>query len=292
MIDWVRLILSFEIGALLAVSGSLVQSSTNNDMASPSTLGLNAGVVLVILLANLFNLLTGFQIELEVSSLYLFLISWGAFLLYWWRRKSHNKVYGSREDDSPTSIILIGLCFNLFVGALFSVAHFISMARNVSFPAELWFGSMRFSYSYKLILMSLICVFVWSYIKRGGYPLSAMSFGSDFAQGLGFDVRKTRRNAILVSLFITGIITTQFGVFAFAGLIFPHLIRALGPKTMSVKTELTVGALGAGLIFALLDLFCAQVDFWGAEIPVGMLSSVLGSLFLFILLFLRFSAKR
>ena len=91
---------------------------------------------------------------------------------------------------------------------------------------------------------------------------------------------------MILELMSTMIICSFFGVFAFMGLIFPHLLRFHPYFRHHLIHELLVGPLLAGLIFVILDWACSHWTFYGAEIPVGMLTGLVGSLF-FILLILK-----
>jgi ABC-type Fe3+-siderophore transport system permease subunit len=114
--------------------------------------------------------------------------------------------------------------------------------------------------------------------------LRLISIGHDFAQGVGVDVKKIQTYSLLVSLLLTGLVISFFGVFSFLGLIFPHLLRLIGVFRKDMRNELLYGGVITGVIFSVTDMLCYNFDIYGTELPVGMVSSVFGSLILLVLL--------
>jgi iron complex transport system permease protein len=111
-----------------------------------------------------------------------------------------------------------------------------------------------------------------------------LAFGSDFCLNMGVNPRQIVAVSLLMSLFCSGIVITQFGVFAFMGLIFPHLLRLAPFFSKKVTNELLIGPVICGAVFMILDQAVYHFTYAGAEIPVGMLSSFLGAFFLLALL--------
>lgn len=283
--DILRVILSFLVGFFLMTSGSLSQIVTNNKLASPSTLGFDGLGVLTILIGQIFIHLLGFSFSLEMSSFIIFII-----LFLFLSLKVLNKYKENQRitvQNSMQKVILIGIGFNLLVGAIFSIIQFLFMAINMDFPSGLWFGNFRFVGADILFIFSIVFIILQVIIYNLSKKLRIMAIGSDFALGLGVDVLKVQKQALLVSLFLTGIVICFFGVFSFLGLIFPHIIRIFPFIKFNIKNELYYGPYIAGFFLSGLDLACYNFTFAGAELPVGMVCSVLGSFLLLILLIKR-----
>jgi len=283
--DLLRVVLSFLVGFFLMMSGSLSQIVTNNKLASPSTLGFDGFSVLTILIAQFGITLLGYSLSLEISSFIIFMLIWGLVslkVLNQYKEKQRVTIQNSMQK-----VILIGIGFNLLVGAIFSIIQFLFMAMNMDFPSGLWFGNFRFVSTEVLIVYSIVFILLEVIIFNLSKKLRIIAVGNDFAQGLGVDVLKVQKLALLLSLFLTGLVISFFGVFSFLALIFPHIIRMLPFFKYNVKNELYYGPYLAGLFLSGLDLVCYNITIAGAELPVGMVCSVIGSFLLLTLLIKR-----
>jgi iron complex transport system permease protein len=264
-----RFLCAFLAGGLLSVSGSLVQNFTHNDLAGPSTLGFEALVVLVILVAHFLGLTSLFAVSTEVIALIIFMLVLA--FLFWQRKKIDLFLINE-------SMILIGLCFNLFVGAIFSLLQFLFFSLSMEFPTQIWFGNFRYISDSALPILVLTFSMTIYFVLRFIKTLTLIGFGKEFSENFHpGGARELGRFSWGLSLVLTGIVTIYFGVFSFSSLIFPHLARRFSFFRYSLKNELLLWPLFAGAIFAVLDYICREVLFYNTEIPVGMVSSILGS---------------
>jgi iron complex transport system permease protein len=280
-IDFTRFIFALFCGYFLTLSGSLSQLVTNNTIASPSTLGMDGAAVLFVIFSQFFTLGSSLDISYVHTAFILFLIPF--CIISFFSLNSKKKISNIWEHFDIQKIILFGLAFNLFVGAIFSIIQFLFMALNFEFPTGLWFGSLKqYDESYLLVFVAVF-ILTKVYILGVSQKFEALNLGSSFALGLGIDVQRIQRIALLLSFLLTGVVICYFGVFSFLGLIFPHILRSFKFFKSNMKRELLIGPYITGLIFALVDQSCYQFDVYGAELPVGMVSSVVGAIFLIFL---------
>lgn len=282
MFDIERLVVAFFVGALLGQSGSLIQGVTQNRLAGPSTLGMIGPAVVLVLCAHFLIEALSLSYYLEHLSLILSMIFW--IVLFIFIRKDNTKLLSNQAQSSAGRYIMIGLCFNLFIGAVFNILQFIFMTTNKKFPTELWFGGLKYLPPGSLILTFLMFALSFVYLYQKSSTLWALSFGEDFALSLGITPGQTQKKALMLAFLVTLFLTSYFGVFPFMGLIFPHILRRISYFRKNHKNELLQGALICGFLFAIFDAICYNFTFSGAEIPVGMLSSVIGTLVLMILM--------
>jgi ABC-type Fe3+-siderophore transport system permease subunit len=215
-----RFCCAFLAGGLLSVSGSLVQNFTHNDLAGPSTLGFEALVVLVILIAHFIGLTSLTNLSTEVIALILFIFVLSFF--FWQRRKIDFFLINE-------SMLLIGLCFNLFVGAIFSLLQFLFFSLSMEFPTQIWFGNFRYISDSALPILILTFVMTVYFVLRFIKTLTLIGFGKEFSENFHpGGARELGRFSWGLSLVLTGIVTIYFGVFSFSSLIFPHLSSILG----------------------------------------------------------------
>lgn len=279
-----RVILSFICGYFLTVSGSLTQIVSNNKLASPSTLGFDGAAVLAILISQVTINLSGIGISLKYLSLIVILI----FIFTW---VVLTKIFASATEKSiwskysMNSLVLFGLAFNLLVGAIFSVIQFLYMAMNFEFPTSIWFGSLKQYDSYDLFLFIPGFFIVFYFLFLFSKKLELLNIGTLFSLGLKINVYKLQRRCLLLAFLLTGIVICHYGVFSFLGLVFPHILRHTRWWKNSIKGELMYGSLLTATIFSLIDYSCYYYYIYGAELPVGMISSVMGASVLIFMVF-------
>ena len=142
--ELIRIILAFFVGYLLSVSGSLTQLISNNVLSSPSTLGMDGVGVLFVIVSYLLTLSFGFKISNELLSFLISVIFIILVLLYSIYRNQSKNIYSTIwSGSSIKKVVLVGLSFNLFIGAIFSIIQFVFMVTNIDFPTGLWFGNFK-----------------------------------------------------------------------------------------------------------------------------------------------------
>ncbi len=273
-----RGIFAFLCGHFLCLSGSLTQITLNNHLASPSTLGFDGLAALGVILAQAIMTATmPGSLEVKAFVIFCLLVLIGAIF--------GRKTLASKGLSLDIGfLILLGLAFNLFVGAVFSIVQFLFMALNYEFPSGLWFGGFRYFKVWWLVPFGSLFFFSIFVTKRNARNLRLMSLGNSFALGRGVDVKRTQLESLLLSLILTGLVISFFGVFSFLGLIFPHVLRSFSRFRSNIRKELVEGPMLAGAALFGLDAICLRFTYRGAEFPAGMITSVGGAMLLVLLL--------
>jgi ABC-type Fe3+-siderophore transport system permease subunit len=249
--------------------------STRNILASPSTLGFDGFSILWILCFHSFLLLFG----LDQPVMMLILFGLPIFVFIGW---SYSRFLAGQKKIER--LILMGLTFNLLVGAIFSLWQFLFLAFNLPFPVELWFGHFRFANMDAILILGLI-----EALMLGGWFLCKKDFllyslGKSVAQNLGLN-HKRLFFFLFVSISLgTFAVIGLFGAFSFLGLIFPIVARKLWFKKYDLKGEFLIGALINGLSLMAIDAICYFFPIYGAEIPVGLIATAVGAVSLILLL--------
>ncbi len=266
----IREVCVFFSGILLCWSGTLTQAVSQNSLASPSTLGFDGLAVFFVLLGTLFYP----SMPLVLTYLLFFFFLLGSSLFF----------YQKNKEIRLQSFILAGLSFNLFMGALFALSQFFYFAYGKDFPTQVWFGQFRFA-KYTdlavLIVSFLLGIFSIGYFIKS---LSYLSLGKNFSSNFVYRPNKVIVPALLLALFFTSTVVFHFGVFSFLGLIFPHILRSFSCFRRSLKNEFIWGAPLMGAVLIFFDLLVYHFDVQGSEVPVGLISSILGALFLLFIL--------
>lgn len=268
----IRMLCSFLTGTLTSQAGSLVQLGTRNILSSPSTLGFEALTIfwlLIIHAASLFISDVGFLFVLGIPVFVGIALFTSKFL---------------GKESSLEKVILLGLTFNLLMGAIFSLWQFFFLALNLPFPMEVWFGHFRLAHVSKLwwVLgaeLLLITFYFWNEKKINLYSL-----GEEWGRALRTQDRSLFYFIFIAAILSTYVIVTLFGAFAFLGLIFPIVSRKLWFSKYDIRGEFLIGALMNGLLLMVIDAFCYHFPLAGAELPVGLFMAIVGAVSLILIL--------
>ena len=270
-----RLISSFLVGALLSQAGSLIQLGTRNILASPSTLGFDGLSIFWLLIFHSITLY--FNLNFSVEWTFIFGIPLFILLgLYF-----PNLFRGHSKFER---IILLGLTFNLFVGAIFSLWQFLFMAFNLPFPVELWFGHFRFASQNSMWILLGVEILTLLGLRKHFKALKIFSLGPMIGLNWGLDEKKLFKFIFVVVALTTLVVINLFGAFSFLGLIFPILARKMWFAKRDLEGELYWGAAFNGVYLMAVDLLCYLNPIYGAEVPVGLIVTGIGAVSLIIIL--------
>jgi iron complex transport system permease protein len=271
-----RMVIALLIGAAIAVSGAILQSVSNNGLADPGILGINAGAGLAIVLFIFFAGGTASLGTLGVLIMPFFALI-GAFMaaliIYFLAWKG---------GVTPLRLILIGIGVNAAFGAALIVFQ-LKMDPRDFMRATVWLTGSIWGTSWTHVVAVLpwallLIPFAW---LKSQY-LNILTLGDQLATGLGARVEHERRILLLTAVALAGAAVSVGGGIAFLGLVAPHLARRLiGPRHESL---IPVSALMGALLLLLSD-FLSRVVLSPAELPVGIIISALGApYFLYLLI--------
>jgi iron complex transport system permease protein len=268
-----RLLSSFFCGVILSQAGSFIQIGTRNILASPSTLGIEGLSVLWILLVHTLAVSVGFEGEWP-GLLGIIIFGYVGYFL-------------SRATDPNLKlerVLFIGLTFNLLVGAIFSLWQFFFLAFNLPFPVEVWFGHFRFVRPEYLVFLVVFEFALLYGLKKNWKGLRLYSLGPVISTNHSAGVSKLYAFFFIFSVAGTYLVIALFGAFSFLGLIFPLIARKFWFRKYDLKGEILFGSILNGGAFMLMDYLCFKFPVMGAEIPVGLIASVVGAVCLIIVM--------
>lgn len=269
-----RLLITLIMGMALALSGSVLQTVTNNDLADPGIIGINAGAGLGVTIA---YLLFNFDIANVVFMIPLFgflgALSTFSLTLYFARDG-----YGIDVDKLillgiGTAIALSGIMIVLISSAERGEVQFIQSWLS----GDIWGDKMSFVYIVApLILVGTLLVFYRA------NTLNILNLDDISVQSLGVAIRKERVILIILAVALASIVVSVGGSISFVGLIVPHIAKKLyGPD----HRYALLGALLLGGLFLLGADILGRHIFLPEGILPGIVVSIIGApYFLFLLL--------
>lgn len=257
------------VGAGLAVSGAVMQSLFENSLAEPGLLGVasGGGVALVACVMLGHGVLPVWVMSLSAVAGALAV----TFLLLHFAR---------RRLFAHSRLLLVGVAIGIICSAIMTWAVYFSSSldlRQLMYWMMGGFGGIDWRQSWLGLL--LLPVLVWLCCQ--GKTLNLLALGVSQAQQLGLPIALWRNLLVLAMGWIVGISVALAGVIGFVGLVIPHLLRLLGMTDQ--RRLLPACALAGGGVLLLADV-TARILLYSAELPVGVVTSILGApLFIWLL---------
>ncbi len=266
-----RVVMAVLVGAALAVAGALMQGVFGNPLAEPSVVGVSSGAAVAAAAAIVFGL--GFAgpwttaMSAFVGGLLTTLL---VYLL-------------SRADgrSEVVTLVLTGIAVNAVAGALLALLMFVGDTQAREQIVFWQLGSLNGSRWEYVAVVAPLTAFGVAVAWGQAHRLDLLSLGERPARHLGVHVERLRITLITVVALLTAAAVSFCGIVAFVGLVIPHLVRMVtGPgHRLVVPASMLAGA----LVLVLADL-AARTLVPYADLPLGMLTSLVGGPFFFWLL--------
>ena len=264
------------VGAALATAGVVFQALLRNPLATPDTLGVSTGAALGAMLAITFNVDLGVA---GIPTLSIACLAGAAAAL----GIVYALVTARGRGLSTTILLLAGVTMTAFFSALILFTQYLADFTD-TFRTVRWLMGMLDVGSYAPILAALPMLIVagglFATLPRA---LDLISLGADAASARGVDVVRAERTALVGASLATGAAVSISGPVAFVGLVVPHLVRLLVGSDH--RLVLPASALFGGAFLIACDLV-ARTLFAPAELPVGIVTALIGGPF-FLWLLLR-----
>ncbi|MBR3655074.1 MAG: iron ABC transporter permease [Elusimicrobia bacterium] len=271
-----RVILAIVAGAGLACSGCVFQGVLRNPLADPFTLGISGGAA--------FGASIGFAFGItKLSWIFLPLLGFLGALL------SVGLVYilnMKKEFDSNTMILSGVVASYIFSSAVMLV--FSISSSDQLYSAFMWLmGNLAF-FDERLLPMVIILVMAGVVILCClGNVINIISLGNEKSNSLGINTARTVKYIFLLSSLITACIVSCCGVIGFVGLMIPHITRKFVGNNNKILMPFSAVV---GSIFLLICDTVSRTVIAPVEIPIGVITSIIGGVF-FVFLLLRKAGK-
>lgn len=274
-----RLVLGLLIGGALAQAGATMQAVFRNPLADPGLIGVSSGAAL----AAITIIVLGHHFEWTLLPLR-WLLPLASFIGGALVTAIVVRLASVDGVARPSTLLLAGLAINAVAGAgigfLTQIAD-ASALRSLSF----WmFGSLGKAGWSEILAGAPLLLAVLFWLPREARSLNALLLGEAEAQHLGVDVERLKRRVLLLMVLAVGVSVALAGIIGFVGLIVPHLIRlAFGPDH---RIMLPASAVLGAVLLSLADT-AARTVLAPAELPVGILTALIGGPF-FLALLIRY----
>jgi iron complex transport system permease protein len=281
-----RTLLAWLVGAGLAISGAAMQGLFRNPLADPSIIGVTSGASLgasiaVVVIANRIGV-GGAEQWGGLSILVM-----GAFIggllavLIVYRLSTASSDGVTSNSTSVATMLLVGIAITALAGAGNSLLAYIA-DNNTMRSMSLWnMGGLDAANVLRVKLAGSIIIPAIFLLMCFSRQLDARLLGESEAKHLGVDVQRVKWALIVIVAIAVASSVALAGVIGFVGLVVPHMLRmVIGP---SHRRLLPYSALAGGLMLVMADIV-ARVIVSPAEMPVGVITAILGApLFIFLL---------
>jgi iron complex transport system permease protein len=269
-----RVLLGLLVGGGLAMTGAAFQALLRNPLATPHTLGVSAGGALGAALAITLDW-EGPSIG-PVGTIQFFALA-GAlvnvFIVYSLARR--------RRLFSPLRLLLAGVTLGLICSALIMFVQFAGAPDELVEVHRWLMGGLQVSSFRSLAAVFPVFLPAGVLLLVEANAMNQIALGEEMAAGRGVAVKAAQVRCFIAGSVLTAVLVSVAGPIGFVGLIVPHLLRALfGPDH---RLLLLLCFFGGGIFLVVADTV-ARVTFAPSELPVGVLTAMLGGPFFLVLL--------
>lgn len=266
-----RVLLALVVGAILAQCGAVTQGLFRNPLADPGIIGVSSGAAMGAVLA-----IALFSPALAALLTPLFAFFGGL--------ATTTFVYSLARSSDGTSVLMLllaGVAISAFGGALIGMLSYFADDQKLR-ALSLWqMGSVAGASEQNLLIAFCTMFLLFIFFQKKASQINALILGEAEARHLGVDVEGLKIRLVVVTALGVGVAVASAGVIGFVGLVVPHFIRLLvGPNYVYL---LPFSALAGALLLLTADLLARSLV-QPAEIPVGVVTALLGAPFFLVLL--------
>jgi iron complex transport system permease protein len=256
------------VGLALGYSGSVMQTILHNPLASPYTLGIGAGASFGASLAILIN--SNDYVVAIFAFVFAMSISMAIFLI------------GKFKKISTHTMTLLGIALLFFFKALQAFVQYFA-SENQNQNIVFWeFGSLQKADYQKVLIVLVSLVIVIPLLMRKSWKYTSLSLGDMKAESLGVKTSKLKLESFILISVISALAVCFTGPIGFIGIASPHIAKMVTGDDHRFYLPLS-GLLGS-LILLFSDIL-SKVIFPGTIFPIGIITSLIGVPFFFIVLF-------
>mgnify|MGYP001678514442 FL=1 len=256
-----RLLAALVCGVSFAVAGALMQGVTNNPMASPSILGINAGASFGLSLAMIFLPLASLQATIFASFFGAALATLVILALAASRRGKASPVYVALAGTAVSAV---------FMAVTQVLVVYFDVAQELSYWTAGGLGGIKMPEILAVLPWTILGLVVAVSISRS---VTLLSFGEEMAIGLGGKIMRIRALAGLAVLLLAGSAVAVAGPVGFVGLVVPHIVRRL--VGIDYRLVVPFSALLGALLVVAADIVARTVT-PPFEVPLGAVTALVG----------------
>ena len=265
------------VGAALAAAGVVFQAMLRNPLATPFTLGVSAGSSLGAMLAVTMGTAVTMGPLSPVPLASLAGASIAAAMVYWLATRPGQAI-------STSVLLLAGVTLNSFFSALIMFVQYVADFAQLQAAFRWLMGDLDVGGFEPIAAALPLLVIAFAMFAWLPAPLNLLSLGNDAAASRGVDVKRAQRLAFVSASLATSAAVSLAGPIGFVGIVVPHLVRLM--VGVDHRIVLPASALFGAAFLVVCDVV-SRVLFAPVEIPVGVVTAMIGGPFFLWLLVRR-----
>ncbi len=269
-----RLLGGLLIGMNLALSGLIIQSSLNNPLASPTTIGISSASAAGANVALILFSRWGIERNLWLTALSSFLMAMACMSLV--------LLISNLRTANKTTVVLAGTAFHALFLAFITIIQYFADDTELASAVAWTFGDLGRVHFDEIVILAVVTALSVLCMYALRWQMNALDMGEQSAHSLGIPVRHLRNLCILIAALNTGVSVAFAGIIGFVGLLAPQMTKRLIGED---KRFMIPAALLSGACIVLASDALARVVVAPLVLPVGAVTSLFGApLFLYVLL--------
>ncbi|MBR4152422.1 MAG: iron ABC transporter permease [Selenomonadaceae bacterium] len=259
-----RILFAAISGAILSLTGMLMQTVSQNYLADPYILGVSSGAGM----GAVFCIITGVAQIFAPYGVYV-----GAFLGA--ALATVIVVHIAGTSNSPIKLVLIGMGISALFSAFTMLEIYGSKNEAQVRSAMFWLMGSFTGIQWTMIpiaatVLAVLMIFIWLF----RHELDLILLGREEAQHLGLSTERMQQAVVLISSMAVAVTVSIAGIIGFIGLVIPHIARFIGESRHAVMLWFT--SLIGAVVMVWADVM-ARSMFAPEEVPIGILTACLGA---------------
>jgi iron complex transport system permease protein len=264
-----RAMLAVLIGFALAISGASLQGICRNPLADPGLLGISSGAAAAAVTGIVF--MTHWTVPDAIRPYLLPLLAFGGAALTAFMINRMAQVNGQVQI---VTLLLAGIALNALFAAIIGMMSYLADDQSLRLITYWLMGSLGAATWHNIMIITPILVLaIWG-IHRRRHELNLLLLGEANAKYMGVQVERIKQELLWLNALAIGVAVSVSGIIGFVGLVVPHILRiTLGSD---YRHLLLHAMLLGGSVMLLADLLSRMVAA-PAEVPIGVITSILGA---------------
>jgi ABC-type Fe3+-siderophore transport system permease subunit len=247
-------------GAMLGMAGVLLQRLTRNSIASPEVLGIGTGVAIGVLVSMIVSAAPSRALQMAFS----FAGALAVLAILLWR--------GARSRMAPDQLLLTGIALSAFLDAI--IISFLASGDPRASQLLAWLAGSTYKANYATLWITLgVAVVLLPAAPLASRWLDILPLGDETSRELGIDLGPVRLAVMVLASLLTAAAVLAIGPLTFAGLVGPHLARALGLRR---ALEQVIGAALIGALIMVTADWLGRVVIFPFQLPAGLVAGLIG----------------
>ncbi len=278
-----RILMTLLIGGILGISGASLQGLFRNPLVEPGLIGVSGGSAAAVVMVVVFSTSLGITRWSQELLIPVAAFAGGLLATFLVLKLSYRT-----GGTNIALLILIGVAVNALTGAIIGLAIFYADENQLRTFTFWTLGDLGGATWDKLAIAGPIIAISIGMLLFFGRTLNAFALGEAEAFHVGVDVERTKRLIVFFSALGVGVSVSLAGMIGFIGLVIPHLVRVLFHPDH--RLVLPASVLGGALLLVLADIIARTIAS-PAELPIGVVTALIGAPF-FMMLLLNAKSKQ